>query len=183
MLILISIFAMMITYKEKLKEITTMIFDFDGVFSDNIVYLLPPREFIRSMNVKDSFAVQHAAARGFNVAIITGGNNEVVRERFAYLGITDVFISASDKKTVFSEYLKNKNVDASNVLYVGDDLPDYQVMSRAGLACCPADAVKEIRDICHYISPYKGGNGCVRDIIEQVMKIQGKWFDPDALKW
>ena len=164
------------TYKEKLRDITTMIFDFDGVFSDNIVYLHPPHEFIRSMNVKDSFAVQHAAANGFNVAIITGGNNEVVKARFEYLGIKDVYLRAADKMNVFNEYITKKNINPSEVLYVGDDLPDYQVMKKVGLACCPADAAEEIRRICHYVSPYTGGNGCVRNIIEQVMKVRGNWF-------
>ena len=170
-------------YKEKLKNITTIVFDFDGVFTDGIVYLLPPKEFLRTMNVRDSYAVQYAVKKEYRIAIITGGNSEMVTERMQYLGVNDVFLRSSDKVKVFENYIAEKGISAEEVLYMGDDLPDYHLMSRVGLSVCPNDAVEEIRGVVDYVSPIKGGQGCVREIIEQVLKAQGKWFDKDDLHW
>lgn len=171
------------TYKEKLNKIDTFIFDFDGVLTDGTVYLLPPKEFIRTMHVRDSFAIQYAVKKGYRIAIITGGNSEMVRERMAYLGVQDVFLRASDKLKVYNAYTSEHGVNDEKVLYIGDDLPDYPVLKKVGVAVCPADAVEEVKAIVDYVSPRKGGQACVREIIEQVLKLQGKWFDEDATQW
>lgn len=171
------------TYKEKLNHITTFIFDFDGVLTDGKVYLLPPNEFIRTMNTRDSFAIQYAAKKGYRIVIITGGNNEMVRERMEYLGVKDVFLKASHKLPVYEQFIKDNQLNSEHVLYMGDDLPDYHTIKKAGVGACPRDAVKEVREIADYISPMKGGAGCVRDVIEQTLMAQGKWFDKDGLEW
>lgn len=170
-------------YKSKLKDITTFIFDFDGIFTDGIVLLSPPMDFLRTMNVRDSYAVQYCIKKGYRVAIITGGNSEMVRERMAYLGVTDVFLRSSDKLKVFEQYAADNNIDPATVLYMGDDIPDYFVMEKVGLPCCPNDAVEEIKSVSLYISPIPGGRGCVRDVIEQVLKVQGVWFDKKDFHW
>jgi 3-deoxy-D-manno-octulosonate 8-phosphate phosphatase (KDO 8-P phosphatase) len=172
-----------ITYKERLQHISTVILEFDGVLTNGVVYLLPPHDFIRTMNVRDSFAIQHAVKMGFRIAVITGGNHEMVRERMNYIGVTDVFLRASDKLSVYRDYLKKHQLKPENVLYVGDDLPDYPVMKETGIAVCPADAADEIKEIAHYISPKKGGEGCVRDIFEQLLKVHGKWMNGHSFKW
>lgn len=163
-------------YKAKLKEIRTVILDFDGVLTDGTVFLLPPKEFVRTMHVRDSYAIHYAVKKGIHFAVITGGNSEVVRERMVYLGVTDVFTAAADKLIVFNEFVQSKKIDPATILYIGDDIPDYEVMKKVGLAVCPADAVEEIKRIAHYISPLKGGHGMVREILEQLLKVQDKWI-------
>jgi len=163
------------TYKQKLKNITTVILDFDGVLTDGTVFLMPPTEFVRTMNVRDSFAIQFAVKKGLRLAIITGGNNTVVKERMHYLGVTDVFLQAQDKLSVYEEYKKTNKLNDSEILYMGDDMPDLAVMKKAGIAIAPNDAVDEVKSVSSYISPFKGGHGCVRDILEQILKIKGQW--------
>lgn len=170
-------------FKHNLEKISTIILDFDGVLTNGVVYLLPPHEFIRTMNVRDSYAIQHAVKSGLNVAIITGGNNTVVKERMMYLGVKDVFLQASNKMEVYENYKSNKGLNDEEVMYMGDDLPDYHVMKKVGIAACPKDAASEILSISDYISPVKGGEGCVRDIIEQVLKIKGKWLTEASYIW
>ena len=170
-------------YKLKLNSITTFIFDFDGVLTDGVVYLLPPKDFIRTMHVRDSYAIQYAVRKGYRIAVITGGNNEMVRERMEYLGVKDVFLKAADKMEVFQSYTSSNNIDPSTILYMGDDLPDFHVMRKVGIPACPNDAAEEIKSIATYVSPHKGGQGCVRDVIEQVLKVHRKWFDKDDLTW
>lgn len=174
---------MEMNFKEKLNHITTFVFDFDGVLTDGKVYLLPPNEFIRTMNTRDSYAIQYAVKKGYRVVIITGGNNEMVRERMAYLGVKDVFLKASVKLPVFEKFLIDNKMQFENALYMGDDLPDYHAIEKAGIGACPNDAVKEIREVADYISPKNGGQGCVRDVIEQTLMAQGKWFDKNNLEW
>lgn len=170
-------------YKIALKDITTFVFDFDGVLTDGKVYLLPPDQFVRTMNTRDSFAIQYAVKKGFRIVIITGGNNEMVRERMEYLGVTDVFMRASVKLPVFEKFLNDHSIELKNALYMGDDLPDYHAVKKAGIGACPKDAAEEVKTIADYISPVEGGKGCVRDVIEQVLKSQGKWFDENNLEW
>ncbi len=170
-------------YKITLKNITTFVFDFDGVLTDGKVYLLPPDQFVRTMNTRDSYAIQYAVKKGFRVAVITGGNNEMVRERMEYLGVKDVFLKASLKLPVFEKFLKENSIGFENALYMGDDLPDYGAIKKAGIGACPKDAAEEIKSLADYISPIEGGKGCVRDVIEQVLKSQGKWFDENELEW
>ena len=163
------------SYKEIMPQINTFIFDVDGVLTNGTVTVNTNGELIRTMSVKDGFALKTAVTEGYNVCVISGGSNEGVRERLKLLGITDIYLGISNKIEQFEEYTEVYNINPENVLYMGDDLPDYNIMKIVGLACCPKDAVPEIQNIVHYISQKKGGKGCVRDVIEQVLKVQGKW--------
>lgn len=170
-------------YKSKLKRIRTFCFDVDGVFTNNIVWLLPDGEQMRTANVRDGYAVQLAIKKGFSIAIISGGNSNGVAKRFEGLGVKDVFLGSSKKIDIFDKYLLEHQIDPDNVCYVGDDIPDYTVIKKAGLGACPADAAEDIKAIADYISPYKGGEGVVRDILEQALKLQGLWMDDDGHVW
>ncbi len=165
------------SYKEYLQHITTFVFDVDGVLTDGSIIINTDGELFRTMNIKDGFALKTAVDRGFNVCIISGGTNEGVRARLSGLGITDIHLGTHQKTKTLNEYLASKNLNNENVLFMGDDIPDLDVMQHVGLPCCPQDAVPEIKDICKYISHRKGGKGCVRDVVEQVLKVQGKWID------
>jgi len=170
-------------YKELLQHITTLIFDYDGVLTDGTVLTTENGDQLRTGNVRDGYALHIAIKNGYNVAIISGGTSHSIVKRCETLNMTDVFIGIGNKIETFQNYLKEKNARAEQVLYMGDDIPDYHVMRMAGLPACPADAAEEIKSISKYISHYKGGHGCVRDIIEQIMKIQGKWMNEDAFEW
>ncbi|WP_299528211.1 HAD family hydrolase [uncultured Lutibacter sp.] len=163
------------SYKEIMPQITTFIFDVDGVLTNGVITIFPDGEMIRNMNIKDGYAMKTAVMAGYNVCIISGGTNEGVRTRLQGLGITDIYLGAHKKLNQFEEYKKLHNLKAENILYMGDDIPDYPVMKKVGLPCCPNDAAPEIQDISLYVSHKKGGFGCVRDVIEQVLKVQGKW--------
>ncbi|MCX6269707.1 MAG: HAD-IIIA family hydrolase [Bacteroidetes bacterium] len=174
----------MSNYKEKLKHITTFIFDYDGVLTGGTVLINTDGELLRTANVKDGYALKHSRELGYNVVIISGGKSESVRLRFKPLGIHDVFLGVGDKIEAFHDFLEERGIAAENVLFMGDDIPDYPVMKEAGVATCPADAVEEVKQVADYISHLKGGEGCARDVIEQVMKIQGKWFSTkEAFIW
>ena len=170
-------------YKQLLKNINTFIFDVDGVMTNGIIFLAPGGEMLRNMNVKDGYALQLAVRKGYRVIIISGGSSESVRQRFEQLGIEEIHLGIGHKNKVFDELILKYDIDPDRVLYLGDDIPDYEVMARVGIAACPADAVEEIKTISKYISPFKGGEGCVRDVLEQVMKIQDVWFDDDGFHW
>lgn len=163
------------SYKEIMRQITTFIFDVDGVLTDGTVTIFPDGELVRTMNIKDGYALKTAVNKGYNVCVISGGTNEAVRSRLKALGITDIYLGAHNKIEQLDEYLDIHNIKPEHVLYMGDDIPDYPVMKLVGLAACPKDAVPEIQNISAYISQKKGGNGCVRDVIEQVLKVQDKW--------
>lgn len=163
------------SYKEYLKHITTFILDVDGVLTDGTIMVNTEGEMFRTMNIKDGYGLKDAVEKGYNVCIISGGTNEGVRVRLQNLGIKDVFLGSHSKTEILENYLKEKNVKRENVLYMGDDLPDYEIMQEVGLPTCPQDAVPEIKAISKYVSHKKGGKGCVRDVLEQVMKVQGKW--------
>ena len=163
------------SYKEIMNDITTFIFDVDGVLTDGSVHITETGEMQRIMNIRDGFALKAALESGYNVCIISGGNNAGVRIRLENLGIKEIHLSAPDKVFTFNEYLEKYDLKAENVLYMGDDIPDYHVMKLVGLSTCPQDAVPEIKAISGYISHINGGRGAVRDVIEQVMKVQGKW--------
>jgi 3-deoxy-D-manno-octulosonate 8-phosphate phosphatase (KDO 8-P phosphatase) len=164
------------SYKEIMPQITTFIFDVDGVLTDGTVTIFPDGELIRTMNTKDGFALKTAVDRGYNVCIISGGTNDAVKMRLKGLGISDIFLGAHNKTDQLEEYLNAHNIKTENVLYMGDDIPDLPVMQMVGLPACPNDAVQEIQNISKYISQKKGGSGCVRDVIEQVLKVQDKWL-------
>jgi 3-deoxy-D-manno-octulosonate 8-phosphate phosphatase (KDO 8-P phosphatase) len=163
------------SYKEIMPQITTFMLDVDGVLTNGLVHVSPSGELTRLMHTKDGYALKTAIDEGYKICIISGGNNEGVRTRLAGLGIKDIFLGAHNKLEIFNKYLQSQNIQAEEILYMGDDIPDFPVMKRVGLAACPKDAVPEIQDISHYVSQKKGGVGCVRDVIEQVLKVQGKW--------
>lgn len=163
------------SYKEYLKHINTFIFDVDGVLTDGSVTVMTNGDMLRTMNIKDGYALKTAVDEGFNVCIISGGSNEGVRKRLSGLGIKDIFLGAHNKIDQLNEYLKSKNVALDHVLYMGDDIPDFPVMKLVGLPCCPQDAVPEIKAISKYISHKNGGKGAARDVIEQVLKVHDKW--------
>ena len=173
----------MANYKQLLNKISTLIFDVDGVLTDGIVILSPDGDLLRTMNVKDGYALKKASEAGFRIAIITGGKSGLVVKRFKDIGVNDVFIGVGNKLEVFDKYLADNNLSAEEVLYMGDDIPDWEIMSKVGVSTCPADAAEEIKAKSQYISGYKGGEGCVRDVVEQVMKVQDKWFGKDAFIW
>jgi len=173
----------MTNYKSQLKEVNTFIFDYDGVLTDGTVILQEDGEAIRTANVKDGYALQLAVKLGFAVAIISGGYSPSMRKRFEALQIKDFFLGVANKLEVLKKYLHDNNIKPAQVLYMGDDIPDYHAMKEVGIACCPADAVPEIKSISHYISIKNGGKGCVRDVIEQTLKVQDKWMTDDGFKW
>lgn len=160
---------------EQFKKITTFIFDVDGVMTDGNIGIVPGLEYIRTMNTKDGYVLQLAVKKGYRVVVITGGNMPPVVERMISLGITDVFHRVKNKIEIYNRYVSDNMLNETEILYMGDDIPDYEVMQAVGLACCPVDAVQEIKSISHYISPLPGGKGCVRDVIEKVLKLNGHW--------
>ncbi len=170
-------------FKKLLSKIDTFIFDVDGVMTDGIVILSTSGEMLRTMNVKDGYALQLAVKKGYNVFIISGGYSEVVRARFENLGIKNIYLGVSNKLEVYHKILEQTKLSPDSVLYMGDDIPDCKTMKEVGVATCPADAAEEIKEISQYVSPKDGGKGCVRDVIEQVMRVQDKWFDNDGFHW
>ncbi len=163
------------SYKEIMPQIDTLIFDVDGVLTDGIVHVFENGELVRQMNIKDGYALKTAVDAGFRVCIISGGSNEGVRKRLERLGLTDIYLGAHNKIEQLYELKDMYDLNLTNVLYMGDDIPDYPVMQKVGLPCCPKDAAPEIQNISKYISQKKGGKGCARDVIEQVLKVQEKW--------
>ena len=162
-------------YKTILKDITTFVFDVDGVLTDGTVLVTTEGELLRSMSVKDGYALKTAAQLGYRVCIISGGSNEGVRKRLAGLGIEHIYLGSSQKAGIFDEFISENNIDLKNILYMGDDLPDIPPMKKVAIAACPQNAVPEVKEICNYISHKNGAEGCVRDVIEQVLKVRGDW--------
>ena len=166
-------------YLKILNRINAFFFDVDGVLTDGSVTLMPGGEQVRVMNVKDGYVLQLAVKMGYHVAIITGGKSQEVKKRLEGLGIQHVYLSSSNKLETFEEHCLAYDLKPETCLYMGDDIPDYEVMQKVGFAAAPNDAASEIKALCNYISPIKGGNGCVRDIIEKTMRVQKKWFKPE----
>ena len=160
---------------EAFRRITTFVFDVDGVLTDGFLTILDDGQMVRRMNIKDGYALQLAIKQGYGIVIITGGNSESVRDRLIRLGIKNVFLKVENKKGKLLEYMEANNISPTEVLFMGDDIPDYTAMQFSGLACAPADAAPEIKYISHYISPVKGGYGCARDVIEKVLKLNQHW--------
>lgn len=173
----------MSNFKENLSKVKAFAFDVDGVFSNGSVYLYPDGEMVRSMNIKDGYAVQFAVKLNYPLAIITGALSATVEKRFASLGVKDIYLGSSNKKADFEDFLNKHNLEASEVLYMGDDIPDFEVMKKVGFPTCPVDAAEEIKQISLYISDKHGGEGCVRDVLEQVLKVHGHWMGPVAFHW
>jgi 3-deoxy-D-manno-octulosonate 8-phosphate phosphatase (KDO 8-P phosphatase) len=157
------------------KQIKTFVFDVDGVLTDGTLFIFDNGQFVRRMHIKDGFALQLAVKKGYRIVVMSGAASDPVVERLQKLGIDDVFMKVDDKKKKLQEYLALNKVHWNEVLFMGDDMPDYSVMKQVGLPCAPADAAIEIRQLSKYISPVKGGKGCVRDVIEKVLKLNGDW--------
>jgi len=173
----------MSNYKEKLLKVNTFVFDYDGVLSDGYVLVTSDGDALRTANVKDGYAMQLAIKKNYRIVIISGGYSESMKRRLESLKITDIFLGVDKKIDVFEQYLQTHKLLPENILYMGDDIPDYEIMLTAGVPTCPADAVEEVKRVATYISHQPGGHGCVRDVIEQVLKVQGKWMNDDAYHW
>lgn len=159
-----------------LKLIKTFVFDMDGVLTDGGLLIDDKGQWLRRMHVRDGYAIQLAVKSGFNVIVISGSNSPQVTERLKKLGVEHVFMQVTEKAKFLREFAFRNSLTLSEMLFMGDDIPDYECLQLVGFACCPADAAPEIIKICKYISPYKGGYGCVRDIIEKVLKLNDKWI-------
>lgn len=167
-----------------LTKIKAVIFDLDGVLSGSTILMNDDGEPIRTINIKDGYAIQLAVKQGLRIAIMTGGRSEAIYKRYHYLGVEDIYLNCAVKIKTYEEFLSKYKLEHDSVLYVGDDIPDYEVMRRCGCPCCPADACPEIKETAIYISQSKGGMGVGRDIVEQVLKAQGKWLaDAKAFGW
>lgn len=167
-----------------LTKIRAIAFDVDGVLSSSTIPLHPNGEPMRMVNIKDGYAIQFAVKMGLQLAIITGGRTESVRKRFEGLGVQDVIMAADVKISYLEEWAQKYNLKMEEIAFMGDDIPDLEVLLKVGLPCTPADAASECKDVALYISPYKGGEGCGRDLLEQILKAQGKWLvDRRAFGW
>lgn len=167
-----------------LSKIKTVVFDVDGVLSRQTITLSSTGEPLRTVNIKDGYAIQLAQKVGLRIAILTGGNTEAIRKRYAGLGVEDIFMGCAVKVKTYEEYLRKYGFKHEEVIYVGDDIPDYEVMRLCGCPCCPADACSDIKDISLYISSRNGGDGVGRDVVEQVLRAHGKWLsDAKAFGW
>ena len=168
---------------EKLSKIRTFIFDVDGVLTSGSVQVTEEGHQLRTVNIKDGYALQHALKQGYNIAIISGGKSMGMQHRFEGLGIAQIYLGQKNKVIAFENVLKEFGVNKENVAYMGDDMPDFPVLEMAGLPCCPADAAADIKNICEYISTVNGGHGCGRELIERAMKLHGTWWNEDTHSW
>lgn len=173
----------MSTINYDLKKIKAFIFDVDGVLSPDSIPLTLEGEPMRMVNIKDGYAINLATQNGYSVAIITGADTENIRKRFSRLGVKDIYMKSRVKINDLNDYMQKTGYKPEEIIYAGDDLPDYHVMQTVGLSVAPADAAHEIRSIAKYISHCRGGQGVARDVIEQVMKAQGKWMGEEAFGW
>lgn len=172
----------MTSYKEKMNHITTFIFDVDGVLTNGDIILIN-EHMARTLNSRDGYAIQYANKKGYRVLVITGGRSVEVKNRLEELGVTEVALSSSNKMDVYERMKQQYNFTDEQVLYMGDDIPDYPVLKVAGVSTCPQDAASEIKHIVDYQSPFNGGRHCVRDVIEQTLRVQDKWFHEEAFHW
>lgn len=167
-----------------LTRIKAIIFDVDGVLSAETIGMDDEGMPVRTVNIKDGYAIQLAEKMGIRCVIMTGGNSESIRKRYAYLGVKDIYLKCAVKIEVYEEFLQRHGLTDEEIMYMGDDIPDYEVMQRVGCPCCPADACADIKAVSLYVSQRKGGYGCARDVIEQVLKAQGKWLsNAKAFGW
>lgn len=167
-----------------LKKISTIILDVDGVLSKSTIGMSAEGLPLRTLNIKDGYAIQLAVKLGFKLIIVTGGTDDAIVKRYNYLGMTDIFMGCANKIDTYYNIRTRMDISDEEVIYIGDDIPDYEIMKLVGCPCCPADASTEIKDVSLYISPFNGGEGCVRDVIEQVLRAQGKWLNSSvAFGW
>lgn len=170
-------------FKELLPYVEAFIFDVDGVLSGQQIPLGEDGTPMRTVNIKDGYAMHNACKKGMNIAIITGGDSEAVRVRYEKLGVKHIYMQSHIKMVDFNDYIKKTGLDPKKIMYMGDDIPDYPVMKAVGIPVCPIDAAPEIKKISLYISDKRGGEGCARDVIEQVMKAKNLWMDDEAFGW
>ena len=161
---------------EKLKNVKAFLFDVDGVLSDGRILITETGEQLRNMSVKDGYALKKAMQKGYLVGIISGGSSDGIRLRMEFLGIPEIHIGIKNKIEVYYQILERHNLTPEQILYMGDDIPDTPILKNCGVACCPSDAVSEVKEICDYISPSKGGHECARDVIEKTLKLNGQWY-------
>jgi len=173
----------MSNFKEELLKVKAFVFDIDGVLSLQTISMNAFGVPSRTVNLRDGYAIQLAVRKGYHIAVISGGNSKEYKKRLKYLGVNDIYLNCRAKVEHFKEFIAKHNLDISEVLYMGDDIPDYEIMKITGVPVCPADADSEIKQISTYISDKRGGEGCVRDIIEQVLRLHNKWMDSDAFTW
>ena len=167
-----------------LSRIKAVIFDVDGVLSAETVGMDSDGMPLRTLNIKDGYAIQLAIKLGIHCAIMTGGSSEAIRKRYAYLGMTDIFMKCAVKLQTYERFLVQYNLTDADIIYMGDDIPDLEIMQRVGCPCCPSDACREIKDVSVYASPYRGGKGCIRYVLEQVLRDKGMWLRNDkAFGW
>ncbi len=167
---------MAVNFKEKLTKVKAFVFDVDGVFTDGCLTPIADDDFYRAYYARDGYAVTYAISEGYKIYIITGGRGEILKHRFTMLKVTGLYSNVADKCAVLAELAEKEGLDLADTVYVGDDIPDLGVMRMVGVPVCPADACHEIIEASIYVSQYPGGRGCVRDIIEQVLRAQGKWL-------
>jgi 3-deoxy-D-manno-octulosonate 8-phosphate phosphatase (KDO 8-P phosphatase) len=164
------------------KNINTIVLDVDGVLTDGTLLVMPGGLMVRRMNIKDGYALQLAVKKGYHIAVISGGDSAEVKDRLQKLGIIDVYMKVQDKLSVLNEYMILNGLDLATTAYMGDDIPDYEVMKVVGLPACPADAAVEIKSLSAYVSPVNGGAGCVRDLIEKIMRVRGDWTEDASVR-
>jgi 3-deoxy-D-manno-octulosonate 8-phosphate phosphatase (KDO 8-P phosphatase) len=167
---------------KQFNSISCFVFDMDGVLTDGTLLVLPEGVMARKMNIKDGYALQLAIKKGYHVLVISGGNSPEVKDRLLKLGIKDVWMQVTDKQSVLKQWLLENRIPASEVLFMGDDVPDLQIMQLAGLKTCPSDAAIDIKNVVDFVSVHKGGEGCVREVIEKVMKLRGNWDTETGLR-
>lgn len=162
-------------FKERLHKVKAFAFDIDGVLTDGTITIHSDDTVSRTVFARDAHAIQHAVKQGYLVVIISAARDEMLRTRYLRLGMQEVYLASTDKEITLKEFAAVYQLEYDNILYMGDDVPDYNAMKLAGVATCPYNSAPEIREICQYVSPHDGGKGCVRDVISQVMRLHGKW--------
>jgi len=167
-------------FKEDLMKVSAFIFDVDGVLSNECIAIDSSGEMLRTANTKDGYAIQYAVKKGYPVAIITGGVSDAVEKRYRGLGVKDIYMGSKNKIKDFEDFISKYDLNPDQIVYMGDDMPDFEVMKRVGVPTCPANAVEQIKAISNYISDKNGGYGCVRDVIEQVLRAHSKWLGADT---
>lgn len=173
----------MANFKEELVKVKAFVFDIDGVLSMQTISLNAFGVPNRTVNLRDGYALQLAVKKGYKIGVISGCNSKEYQKRLKLLGVKDIYLNSRTKLDQFNTFLKKYKLNKSDVIFMGDDIPDFEVMKEAGVAVCPSDADSEIKQIAAFISDKKGGEGCVRDVIEQVMRLHNNWMDSDAFKW
>jgi 3-deoxy-D-manno-octulosonate 8-phosphate phosphatase (KDO 8-P phosphatase) len=173
----------MTNFKEELQNVKAFVFDIDGVLSTQTIALSLWGIPLRTVNLRDGYAIQLAVKKGYHVGVISGANSKEYIKRLKILGVNDIYLNCRTKKESITELVRKWNIDFRHVLYVGDDIPDFEVMKMVGLPACPSDADSEIKQVSVYISDKRGGEGCVRDVIEQTLRLHNNWMDYEAFSW